>query len=247
MIECNQSKRIFLFCQYLIQWIWIWFLWSTNIKIYFLVIDRTFDSFFFSSEFNFSRFSLWIDSIIGRYHFTGWIRSGKSWKLVILTMRSFRWVSTRNSTVLFLHLFLIDDFHLQSPYDSFMKKHLQHYGYFCGTSFDHVFSLRFRNIFSGRSETVKKYGFLPSRSKASSSSDDSDSNSSDDENDRKTKSRLDFSFSRDRHKRILLFLFSRWKTRWFCSSRKRFSFNTRWVCSDYRKRMFIDFQIDFVH
>ncbi|CAF5211729.1 unnamed protein product, partial [Rotaria magnacalcarata] len=52
-----------------------------------------------------------------------------------------------------------------SPYDSFMRKHLQHYGYF-----------------SGRGEVIKKYGFFPSKSQLISSSSGSDSSSSDEEN-----------------------------------------------------------------
>ncbi|CAF3989111.1 unnamed protein product [Rotaria magnacalcarata] len=53
---------------------------------------------------------------------------------------------------------------ISSPYDSFMRKHLQHYGYF-----------------TGRSEIVKKYGFVPSKSQLISSSSDSDLSSGDDE------------------------------------------------------------------
>ncbi|CAF3587047.1 unnamed protein product [Rotaria sordida] len=53
---------------------------------------------------------------------------------------------------------------ISSPYDSFMRKHLQHYGYF-----------------TGRSEIVKKYGFVPSKSQLISSSSDSESSSGDEE------------------------------------------------------------------
>ncbi|CAF0864478.1 unnamed protein product [Adineta ricciae] len=53
---------------------------------------------------------------------------------------------------------------LSSPYDSFMRKHLQHYGYF-----------------TGRAEIIKKYGFLPSKSELLSSSGDSESSSSEEE------------------------------------------------------------------
>ncbi|CAF4100629.1 unnamed protein product [Adineta steineri] len=53
---------------------------------------------------------------------------------------------------------------LSSPYDSFMQKHLQHYGYF-----------------TGRSEVVKKYGFVPSKPQLITHSSDSDSSSSDEE------------------------------------------------------------------
>ncbi|CAF3355299.1 unnamed protein product [Rotaria sp. Silwood1] len=53
---------------------------------------------------------------------------------------------------------------ISSPYDSFMRKHLQHYGYF-----------------SGRGEVIKKYGFFPSKSQLISSSSDSESSSSDEE------------------------------------------------------------------
>ncbi|CAF3429627.1 unnamed protein product [Rotaria socialis] len=56
---------------------------------------------------------------------------------------------------------------ISSPYDSFMRKHLQHYGYF-----------------SGRGEVIKKYGFFPSKSQLISSSSDSDSSSSDEENEK---------------------------------------------------------------
>ncbi|CAF3759960.1 unnamed protein product [Rotaria magnacalcarata] len=56
---------------------------------------------------------------------------------------------------------------ISSPYDSFMRKHLQHYGYF-----------------SGRGEVIKKYGFFPSKSQLISSSSGSDSSSSDEENEK---------------------------------------------------------------
>ncbi|CAF1138870.1 unnamed protein product [Adineta ricciae] len=53
---------------------------------------------------------------------------------------------------------------LTSPYDSFMQKHLQHYGYF-----------------TGRHEVVKKYGFVPSKPQLISSSSDSNSSSDDED------------------------------------------------------------------
>ncbi|CAF1558228.1 unnamed protein product [Adineta steineri] len=53
---------------------------------------------------------------------------------------------------------------LSSPYDSFMRKHLQHYGYF-----------------SGRADIIKKYGFLPSKAQLASSSSDSESSGSEEE------------------------------------------------------------------
>ncbi|UJR10439.1 hypothetical protein I4U23_014643 [Adineta vaga] len=53
---------------------------------------------------------------------------------------------------------------LTSPYDSFMQKHLQHYGYF-----------------TGRQEVVKKYGFVPSKPQLISSSSDADSSSDDED------------------------------------------------------------------
>ncbi|CAF3391299.1 unnamed protein product [Rotaria sp. Silwood1] len=53
---------------------------------------------------------------------------------------------------------------ISSPYDSFMRKHLQHYGYF-----------------TGRSEIIKKYGFVPSKSQLISSSSDSESSSGDED------------------------------------------------------------------
>ncbi len=53
---------------------------------------------------------------------------------------------------------------LKSPYDSFMRKHLQHYGYF-----------------TGRGEVIKKYGFLPSQSQLISSSSDTETTCSEEE------------------------------------------------------------------
>lgn len=67
-----------------------------------------------------------------------------------------------------------------------MRKHLQHYGYFTGTFSFAVISrlLTLENVFvfQGRSEIVKKYGFIPSKAQLISSSSDSDSSSDDDEN-----------------------------------------------------------------
>ncbi|CAF1121372.1 unnamed protein product [Adineta steineri] len=56
---------------------------------------------------------------------------------------------------------------LSSPYDSFMRKHLQHYGYF-----------------SGRADIIKKYGFLPSKAQLASSSSDSESSGSEEEHEK---------------------------------------------------------------
>jgi hypothetical protein len=68
----------------------------------------------------------------------------------------------------------------KSPYDSFMRKHLQHYGYFSG---EYFLGEIFWSILwlQGRGEVIKKYGFLPPSSHLVSSSSDSESNSSDDE------------------------------------------------------------------
>ncbi|CAF1390029.1 unnamed protein product [Adineta steineri] len=56
---------------------------------------------------------------------------------------------------------------LSSPYDSFMRKHLQHYGYF-----------------SGRADIIKKYGFLPSKAQLASSSSDLESSGSEEEHEK---------------------------------------------------------------
>ncbi|UJR35501.1 hypothetical protein I4U23_028255 [Adineta vaga] len=68
---------------------------------------------------------------------------------------------------------------LSSPYDSFMRKHLQHYGYF-----------------TGRAEIIKKYGFLPSKSQLLPSSGDSESSSSEEEQEIYSHMRYRTSFNR---------------------------------------------------
>lgn len=61
-----------------------------------------------------------------------------------------------------------------------MQKHLQHYGYFTGKCSPRGWSTRdVLRVDVGRSEAVKKYGFVPSKAVISSS--DGEDSSSDDE------------------------------------------------------------------
>ena len=60
----------------------------------------------------------------------------------------------------------------QNPYDSFMKKHLQHYGYF-----------------TGRNMQIARFGYEPKRGIKNEESDESDSDSDNDsENSTRNKS-----------------------------------------------------------
>lgn len=67
---------------------------------------------------------------------------------------------------------------LKDPYDSFMKKHLEHYGYF-----------------TGRNMTIARFGFEPKHSAKTNDSDESDTSSGDSDGENsvnKVKARIEF-------------------------------------------------------
>ncbi|KAI8780951.1 cytosolic carboxypeptidase 2 [Biomphalaria glabrata] len=63
-----------------------------------------------------------------------------------------------------------DDYYGINPYESFMKKHLQHYGYYTGRN------QNYKHHFKHYEEWEKNYGYTMS----SESSEDSDSDTDDD-------------------------------------------------------------------